>query len=405
MEAPDFLPCGRPYVTDEDVDAVVHVLKSGWLTNGPAVRQFEKTLTETFQCEHAVSCASGTAALHLALLGLDLKPTDTAIVPTLTFLATANAARYVGANVIFTDVDPDTGLMRPEDFEAALGRAADLSPRIVMPVDFAGQVVDVAAINDIAARHSIEVIEDSSHAAGTWFEVNGKPFPVGACPQSRAATLSFHPVKTITAGEGGAVLTNDAAMARKVALVRNHAMSRDAATFAFPSEAFEIGHRPKPWYYEMQTLGFNYRLSDINAALAASQLRRLNSIVAKQQELIAAYRERIADAGLDIRMLTQVPGCRPGWHLCIVLIDFASFKTTRAQVMSELKQAGIGTQVHYLPLHRQPYYRSFAAGTAFPGADSYYERALSLPLFPGMELKDVDRVVDALTAILKGRQG
>jgi UDP-4-amino-4,6-dideoxy-N-acetyl-beta-L-altrosamine transaminase len=400
----DFLACGQPHVTDDDIDAVVHALKSGWLTNGPAVQQLERSLVERFECLHAISCANGTAALHLALLGLGLSSTDTVIVPTLTFLATANAARYVGANIVFADVDPETGLMRPDHFEAAISRSAGRKPRVVVPVHFAGQAADIASINNVAARYSVDVLEDSSHAVGTWFEVNGKPHPIGSCVHSRASTFSFHPVKNITAGEGGAVLTNDSAMATKMALLRNHAMSRDAATFKCPDEAFTNGDRPNPWYYEMQTLGFNYRLSDINAALATSQLKRLNSIVSKRRELITAYQDRISDAELDIRMLAQVPGCRPGWHLCVVLIDFEAFKTTREQVMAELRQSGIGTQVHYLPLHRQPYYRSFATGDAFTGADLYYERALSLPLFPEMGLNDVDRVVGALSATLKGRQ-
>lgn len=406
MAHDDFLPCGRPQVTTEDVEAVVQALNSGWLTNGPAVADFEKCLAKAFECAHAVSCANGTVALHLALLGMGLGPGDSVIVPSLTFLATANAARYVGAYPVFSDVDPETGLMRPEDFEAALARVGGARVRAVLPVHFAGQTVDIEAISDIANRHSIEVIEDGSHAVGTWAEANGKPYPIGACPSSRATTFSFHPVKNITAGEGGAVLTNDSAMAKKMALVRNHAMNRDPEAFELADQAFASDGRQNPWYYEMQVLGFNYRLSDVNAALAESQLKRLDAIVSRRCKLMAAYRDRLNDLSenLDggIRMLAPVENCQPAWHLCVVLIDFAKFGTSRVDVMAALQARGIGSQVHYLPLHRQPYYRNLAAGERFPGADSYYEKALSLPLFSGMEIEDLNRVTAALRDVLEG---
>jgi len=394
-----FLPYGRQSIDDSDVEAVVAVLRSDWLTTGPAVERFEAAVREATGARHALACANGTAALHLGALALELGPGDALVVPSLTFLATANCARYVGAEVIFADVDPLSGLMGPEHLEAALRRAGDLHVRAVAPVHLAGQVVDLAAIGDLARRHGLAVMEDACHALGGTYDRADGPARVGACADSELACFSLHPVKTVTMAEGGIVTTNDDRLAERVARLRSHGMVREPGRFERTEQAFTDGVA-NPWYYEMPEVGLNYRASDLHCALGAAQLARLDTFVARRAALVARYDAALAPLALVLRPAGRRGGQRPGWHLYVALVDFAALGTTRAALMARLREAGVGTQVHYLPVHRQPYYRARYGDLHLPGADAFYDRCLSLPLYPGMADEDVDRVAAALTGAL-----
>jgi len=395
-----FLPYGRQRIEEDDIAAVVDVLRGDFLTTGPTVDAFEDELAEITGAKFAVSCSSGTAALHMTSLALGLGPGDAIIVPAITFLATANAAPYVGADVIFADVDPDTGLLTPETLSQALAAAGD-SVRAVYPVHINGQTADMAGIAAVDGVGELAVVEDACHALGGHHRGgDGELVPVGSCGLADMAIFSFHPVKTVAMGEGGAVTTNDAVLAERLARARNIGMNRDPATFQCPDQAFDANGEANPWYYEMPELGFNYRASAIHCALGFNQLGKLDRFVDARRRLMARYAEALAPLAPVVRLLPQVPDCDPAWHLCVALIDFAAAGTDRATVMRELTARGIGTQVHYLPVNRQPYYRKRYGETALAGADAYYEKILSLPLQVAMTEDDVDYVVTTLANVL-----
>jgi UDP-4-amino-4,6-dideoxy-N-acetyl-beta-L-altrosamine transaminase len=396
-----FLPYGRHEIDEDDVAAVTQVLRGDWLTTGPAVEAFEAALAARTQAKYATVCASATAGLHLTMMALRLGPEDRVIVPSITFLATANAARYVGAEVVFADVDADTALLTPATLEAALARAGGKA-RAVMPVHFGGRTADLAGIAAVAERHGLAVVEDAAHAIGTSYGRGNAPrTPVGDCRYSRMTVFSFHPVKTIAMGEGGAVTTNDPALRESLARFRSHGMVRDPAAFENRDLGFDADGRANPWYYEMPEPGYHYRATDIQCALGLSQLGKLTRFAERRRRLMDRYRQLLAPLSPIVRLADPPTDCEPAWHLCTALIDFAAAGVTRAQVMEALRGRGIGTQVHYIPVHLQPYYRRRYGTLGLPGAAAYYARCLSLPLFPGMADGDVDRVVDELAAIVR----
>lgn len=396
-----FLPYGRQAVDDDDIAAVTEVLRSDWLTTGPAVERFEAALAETCGAQHAIVCANGTAALHLSTLAAGLGPGDKAIVPSVTFLATANAAHYVGAEVVFADCNPENGLMEADHFAAALQRAG-AGVKAVLPVHLAGQCADLPAIREIALRHDITVIEDAAHAIGSRYRRGGnEELPIGCAADGDLVCFSFHPVKTMTMGEGGAVTTNDPGLAERLARFRSHGMSRDPASFENRELAFATDGRPNDWYYEMAEPGFNYRATDFQCALGLSQLGKLPHFVARRRELVAHYDRLVSALAPLVRPLARNTDCLPAWHLYVVLIDFESIDLERGQVMRRLREAGIGSQVHYIPVHLQPFYRRQDRDLELPGAEAYYAQALSLPLFPGMTDDDVARVVETLDRCLR----
>lgn len=397
-----FLPYGRHVVDQDDIDAVVGVLKGDWLTTGPTVEAFEAALTAALGARQAVACSNGTTALHLACAALGLGPGDTLIVPAVTFLATANAARYCGAEVVFADVDPDTALMTAETLDAALirARAEGMRPRTVSTVHLCGQVGDLVEQSRLARAQGLTIIEDGCHALGTVQHVEGQEAPVGACRFGDLTTLSFHPVKTIATAEGGAVMANDPDLALAMRRLRNHGMVREADAFTDPAQGFGPDGQPNPWYYEMPEPGWNFRLNDIQCALGISQLAKLGPFVARRRQLIARYDARLSAFGPALQPMKRHGGQDAGWHLSVALIDFAGLGRDRGGVMRALRARGIGTQVHYLPVHRQPYYRRRYGTLSLPGADRWYDRCLSLPLFPAMDEGDVDRVVDILAETL-----
>jgi UDP-4-amino-4,6-dideoxy-N-acetyl-beta-L-altrosamine transaminase len=396
------LPYGRQAIDEDDIEAVAAVLRSDWLTTGPATLAFEKALAARLHAPHAVTCANGTAALHLACLALGLGSAHTVIVPSITFAATANAPRLAGAEVAFADVDPKTGLLGAEQFTAAIDRlrAAGRHASAVFPVDLAGQCADLPTIAAIARKENMVVVEDSCHAIGADYQrPDGTWHPIGASIDSDLTIFSFHPVKTIACGEGGAVLTQRADLAERLALFRGHGIHRNPAAFVDADAGFDRSI-VNPWYYEMVELGLNYRLSDINAALGLSQLKKLDHFVAQRRALADRYDEKLAPFAPLVRPIGRRSACRPAWHLYSVLIDFAAAGVSRSQVVRALEEDGVRSQVHYIPVHRQPYYRARYGAQTLPGADAYYRQTLSLPLFVGMSARDVDHVVGSLTNIL-----
>ncbi len=398
-----FLPYGRQLIEEDDVAAVAEVLRGDWLTTGPAVAAFEKALCEVTGAAHAVACANGTAALHLAALALRLSPGDRVIVPSITFLATANAVRLVGGEVVFADCDPDSGLMEAPQLDAAIRQAGtEGGPlKAVFPVHMAGQCAALADIAEVASRHGLAVVDDAAHAIGSrYLTPQGGARPIGDGRLTAMTTFSFHPVKTIAMGEGGAVTTNDAALAQDLRHLRSHGMLRDAERMQNADLAFDATGELNPWYYEMPEIGLNYRITDIQCALGLSQIKKLDRFVARRRALVRRYDERLAELAPLLRPIAKSEASEAAWHLYAVLIDFEAAGVSRAVVMERLRARGIGTQVHYIPVHLQPYYRERYGAQRLPGAERYYARTLSLPLFASMQDADVDRVVEALRLAL-----
>ena len=382
-----FLPYGRQVIEEDDIAAVREALMAPLLTTGPLVERFEQALAATTAAREAVVVSNGTAALHLAARAIHLDRAQTAIVPSVTFVATANAVRYCGAEVVFADVDPATGLMTAETLLEALRRAPSNTARAVFPVHLAGQSCAMGAIAGLAREWGLWIVEDACHAIGGDQTTTHGPVPVGACADSDMACFSFHPVKTIAMGEGGAITTNNAGLAAAMRRDRSHGLIRESD----PSE---------PWAYELREPGFNYRAPDILCALGLSQLKKLARFAAQRRRLVAAYRERLGAMRAILQPVEDAGHGDPAWHLFVVRIDFERAGVSRADLMRRLAEAGIGSQVHYIPVHRQPYYAARYPGTHLPGADAYYARCLSLPLFASMSEDDVARVCGALKAAL-----
>lgn len=393
-----FLPYGQQVIEDDDVAAVTAALRGEYLTTGPHVTAFEEEFAKICHVKEAVVCGNATQGLHLACLAAGLGAGDVAIVPTITFLATANAVRYVGADVIFSDVDPDTGLMTPDSLEQAIKSAKDQGKKAkaVLPVHLAGQMVDQESIRAISDREGITVITDSCHALSSAY----KDSVAGACRYEDMAVFSFHPVKTIAMGEGGAITTNDKDVAHKLRTLRGHGMVHRPEQPVLTDMGLDKEGAPNPWYYEMRDIGFNYRESDIHCALGLSQLRKLGRFVVRRRTLACLYDELLAPFAPIVQPPKRVADCVPGWHLYAVRVDFEKAGYSRASFMHSLREKNVGTQVHYIPVHLQPYYRNLYGYQKLGGADIYYANTLSLPLFPSMSDDDVHYVVDVIGAML-----
>lgn len=396
------LPYGRQVIEDDDIAAVAAALQGDYLTTGPLTQRFETEFAKAVGAREAVVCANGTAALHLAARALGLGEGKTVIVSALTFLASANAMRLNGAEVLFADVNPDTGLMESAHLDAALAQLPEGKADGVVSVYLNGQCPDVPALASLARKRGLKIVEDAAHAVGTTYsDTAGVTYRVGAGAHADLTCFSFHPVKTIAMGEGGAITAYDRALARAMRKDRSHGMTRDAAEFVNP-DSFDPAGAPNPWSYEMPEPGFNYRSSDIHCALGLSQLQKLDRFIARRRALVAEYDHWLTDFHPALKPLARTARCEPAWHLYVVLIDFEALGTDRAAIMRRLSAEGIHTQVHYYPVHRQPYYVARYGCAPLPGADAYYARALSLPLFPAMDARDVKRVVDALARAFKG---
>lgn len=391
------IPYGRHSISDADIKAVEDVLRSDWLTCGSAVDYFENVLKSTVNAPFVISCSNGTTALHLAMLALAIKPGDKVIVPAITFLASANAVRYVGADVVFADVDPNTGLMTAETLRVAINRVSDkASLKAIINVHLAGQCEDLDAIYNVAKEHNLFIVDDAAHAIGTdYIDRQGSKHPIGGNSFSDITTFSFHPVKTIALGEGGAVTTNNPHFAERMKSLRSHGMVRDRDQWVHKEDAFDQDGMPNPWYYEMQELGYNYRISDINCALGASQLTRLAAFKAIRQRQVETYDAAFNDYPL-LTPMTRLASSETAWHLYVLLVDFNQLGKSRRDVMEQLKADGVGGQVHYIPVYKQPYYVGLYGKQSLPGAERYYEHCLSIPLYAGLTEDEQMHVVEAL---------
>ena len=390
-----FIPYGRHWIDEDDVAAVLAALRSDFLAHGPRVAAFERAFASQVGADQAVACSSGTAALHLALAALDVGPGDLCIVPAITFLATATAVRFCGAEVLFADVDPRTGALTPGLLDAALARAAG-PVKAVLPVHLGGRLCDMAGLRRTASTAGAVLVEDACHALGGR-DADGAG--AGACAHSDAATFSLHPVKTIAAGEGGVVTLNDPVRADRMRRLRNHAVSRDPLLMTDSALSFDADGQPNPWSYEQVELGFNYRMNELEAALGHSQLGKLERFVARRAALARQYDCRLERLAPGVTPAPRGPGA-PSLHLYQVWIDWAAAGVSRADAMRRMADLGVGSQVHYIPLYRQPYFRDRYGQGPLPGAEHFYEGVLALPLFPAMSDDDVERVVQALERAL-----
>ncbi|MDA7433314.1 UDP-4-amino-4,6-dideoxy-N-acetyl-beta-L-altrosamine transaminase [Synechococcus sp. AH-601-N10] len=383
-----FLPYGRQTVTDADVLAVEDVLRSPFLTQGPLVPDFESALSSALGVPYVTAVNSATSALHLGCISLGLGAGDVLWTSPITFVASANCARYCGAEVDFVDIDPSTGLMSLNALAEKLNHARlnNSLPKVIVPVHLAGTSCPMDEIANLVRPYGISILEDASHAVGASFQSN----PVGSCLYSDAAVFSFHPVKIITTGEGGAISTRDPDLFASFNRLRSHGITKDPSEFEFQPDG--------PWSYEQQELGFNYRLTDFQAALGLSQLNRLCDIIAERNRLFERYQYLLGD--LPVRFLEIPDTCISALHLAVIVFPEVSPAKHR-QLFEGLRQSGIGVQLHYSPVHLQPYYRrlGFASGD-FPHAEAYSRSALSLPLFPGMAFQDQIRVVEVLSSLL-----
>jgi UDP-4-amino-4,6-dideoxy-N-acetyl-beta-L-altrosamine transaminase len=396
-----YLPYGRHVIEEDDIEAVVNVLKSDLLTSGPTVQAFEDAFAKEVGAPYCVVFNSGTSALHLAALALGIGPGDAVIVPAVTFLASANCIEYVGGEVVFADIDPATGLMEAEHIEAAIHKHPGKKFKAVIPVHLNGQTADLERINALAQKHNLQVIEDSCHAlGGTYKTINGEETKIGTGKYSSLAMFSMHPVKTIAMGEGGVLTTRDKNLADHLKCLRSHGMERNSAHFKNREMGFDANGTANPWYYEMQELGYNFRASDIHCALGLSQLKKLGRFVQKRTELVSAYLEQMPPLEAFMRPIQRTNHGQPGWHLFPVLCDFTAIGMTRGEFMAALTARGIGTQVHYIPVPIQPYYSQKYGHQSFPGALKYYSQILSLPLFPAMNKANVTYVTNTIAEII-----
>ncbi|MCL6700803.1 UDP-4-amino-4,6-dideoxy-N-acetyl-beta-L-altrosamine transaminase [Pseudomonas sp. T1.Ur] len=384
------IPYGRQSLDQADIDAVVTVLQSDWLTQGPAIERFEQAMARRCQAGHAVAVCNATAALHIACLAAGLGRGDRLWTTPNTFLASANCGRYCGAQVDFVDIDPLTWNLDAVALAAKLEQAErdGTLPKVLVAVAFSGQSCDMRAIGRLSERYGFTVIEDASHAVGASYA--GRP--VGCGEFADMTVFSFHPVKIITSAEGGMILTNRPELAQRLQRLRSHGMTRDAGQMTEPSHG--------PWYYQQVELGFNYRITDLQAALGLSQLNKLDGFIARRRELAARYDRLLG--GLPLTLPGLQADAESAWHLYVVRLRLDEISLSHRQVFEGLRAAGIGVNLHYIPVHLQPYYRDlgFAPGD-YPQAERYYAEAISLPMFPSLSDEQQDYVVGQLQRLLE----
>jgi UDP-4-amino-4,6-dideoxy-N-acetyl-beta-L-altrosamine transaminase len=402
----NYIPYSTQWIDEDDINAVIEVLKSDWLTQGPTIEKFEKALAQYCGAKYAIAVSNGTAALHLACLAAGIKYGDEVITSPITFVASANCILYCGGKPLFVDIDKDTYNIDPDKIKGKITSRT----KAIIPVHFAGLPCDMEIIKKIADKYNLIIIEDACHALGAEYKSQRSKIgsqkiekekndwiKVGSCHHSAMAVFSFHPVKHITTGEGGAVITNSEELYGKLLLLRNHGITKNSSKFKVQN--------PKatgPWYYEMQDLGFNCRITDIQCALGLSQLKKINSFVARRREIAAIYNKTFKNLKyIKIPVVSETR--KSAYHLYVVQIDFKKLGKSRSSIMNALKEEGIGTQVHYIPVHLQPYYRSRLGYKEkdYPVAEKYYSKALSLPLYPKMTVKEIKRVIYSITDVLK----
>ena len=379
---------GKQSIDENDIDAVVEVLKSDFLTQGPAIEKFEKCVAEYCGAKYAVAVTSATAALHISCLSAGLGKDDILWTSPITFTASANCGRYCGADVDFVDIDPSTYNMSIAELEKKL-QAAEIKPRVVVPVHLAGQSCEMDKIYKLSQKYGFKVIEDASHAIGADY----KETKVGCCKYSDMTVFSFHPVKIVTTGEGGMVLTNDKDLYEKLVLYRSHGITRDPKLMT--------GTADGPWYYQQIDLGFNYRMTYMQAALGYSQMQKVNEFVSKRRYLAKRYNELLKNIN-GIQLPDQNEDTKSSWHLYVVRVDFSKISKTKNQIFAEMKEKGICLNLHYIPVHTQPYYENLGfKGGDFPNSEKYYEEAFTLPLYYSLTDEQQDHIVKSLVEVLQ----
>ena len=386
------IPYGKQDISQQDIDSVVDVLKSDFLTQGPQVPAFEKALTEHTGAQYALAVNSATSALHIACLALGLGEGDWLWTTPVTFVASANCGLYCGAKVDFVDIDSATYNMCPKKLEQKLitAKATGTLPKVVVPVHLCGQPCDMESIAKLAKEYGFKVIEDASHAIGGQYHEQ----PIGNCKYSDITVFSFHPVKIVTTAEGGAALTNQKELVDKMALLRSHGITRD------PEMMTEASHGG--WYYQQVDLGFNYRMTELQAALGVTQMQRLDEFVAARHVLSKRYNQMLSE--LPLVLPYQLENTYSGLHLFVIRLKLDEISLTHKQVFDALRENGIGVNLHYIPVHTQPYYQAmgFTEGE-FPESERYYQEAISLPMFHGMTEEQQSTVVRVVTEILTGK--
>lgn len=385
------IPYGRQDIRQEDIDAVVEVLRSDLITQGPVVPRFEEAVAAKVGARYGVAVNSGTSALHVACLALGLGPGDRLWTSPITFVASANCGLYCGAQVDFVDIDPFTYNLSPEALEKKLFDADEKEclPDIVVPVHLCGQSCDMERMHELSQSYGFKVIEDASHALGGRY----RDEPVGCCRYSDITVFSFHPVKIITTAEGGMAVTNDIALAYKMQLLRSHGITRDPDLMTHAAEG--------PWYYQQIDLGFNYRMTDIQAALGISQLNRLDEYVTRRHEIAERYDRLLSD--LPVTVPLQHPDAYSSWHLYVIRLQLGAITKSHREVFESMRESGIGVNLHYIPVHTQPWYErmGFKKGD-YPEAEQYYAEVISLPMYPTLTDEQQDQVVDALRRAVVG---
>lgn len=379
------IPYGKQNISDDDIAAVVAVLRSDFLTQGPIVPEFEKTVAAYCGANHAVAVNSATSALHIACIALGVGPGDLVWTSPITFVASANCARYCGADVDFVDIDPRTYNMSAASLADKLekAKASGRLPKVVIPVHLSGQSCEMQAIHALSQQYGFRIVEDASHAIGGSYQGD----KVGSCRYSDIAVFSFHPVKIITTGEGGMAVTNDLELAKHMARLRSHGITR------YPSEMTHPPHGS--WYYQQIELGFNYRMTDIQAALGMSQMRRLDDFVTQRHAIAQRYDDLLKDSVATTPW--QHPDSYSGLHLYVIRLKLGSMKTTHREVFERMRAEGIGVNLHYIPVYRQPYYAQMGFRPEdFPQAERYYAEAITLPIFPGLTVIQQGEVVRRL---------
>lgn len=383
------IPYGHQDIDQNDVLAVLEVLQSDWLTQGPSVENFERKVADYCGVRHAVAVNSATSALHIACMAVDLQKDDYLWTTPNTFVASANCGRYCGAQVDFVDIDEQTYNMSVEKLEQKLLQAKKTGklPKVVVPVHFSGQSCEMEKIHELAQQYGFKIIEDASHAIGGKYQDKS----IGNCAHSDMTVFSFHPVKIVTTAEGGMVLTNNTELYEKLIRFRSHGITRNSE--------YMIGEVDGPWYYQQIELGYNYRMTDMQAALGTSQMKRIDEFVARRVELAKGYTEKLQ--GLPLILPYQPKDTYSAWHLYVIQIDTSKCSKSRKQVFEELREQNIGVNVHYIPVHIQPYYQNlgFKQGD-FPIAECYYEHAISIPLYYGLTNAEQDYIVNVLKKVL-----
>lgn len=384
------IPYGLQDISQDDIDAVIEVLRSDLLTQGPKVPEFEQRVADYCGVSHAVAVNSATSALHIACMALDVGPGDIVWTSSNTFVASANCARYCGADIDFVDIDPNTWNLCPLRLAEKLADAKNQNrlPKVVIPVHLCGQSCDMAAIHALSRQYGFRIIEDASHAIGGRYRNE----PIGNCRSSDITVFSFHPVKIITTAEGGMALTNNSELAERMARLRTHGITKDPA---------QMQNTPTgPWYYEQLELGYNYRMTDLQAALGLSQLFRLDEFVTRRNEIAKRYDELLND--LPVKRPNLIAEAYSSWHLYPVRLRLDEINRTHREVFEALREAGIGVNLHYIPVHLQPYYRAlgFEEGM-FPEVESYGQDAISLPIYPTLSKQKQSYVIGSLMTYLR----